>query len=373
MQENDKLSVRQFRYIVVIFSVGTAILVVPAGVADVAKQDAWIPAVWATVLSLLVVFLYNALASQFGNLTLVKMIEQALGKWLGKAVSLSLVFLFFYSAAELLFYVGNFVVTQWMPETPIEAIHILFGSIVILGVRLGLETLARAVEILFPWFVVLFIILVVFVSPQVDTQNLQPVFETGIGPLLYATMLVSSIFSWPMFTMLMMFPVSVNDPQTAKKAFVSGVLVGGAILIVMIGLTILVLGADITSRQTYPSYALAKKIDVGNIVQRIEAVMAIIWLITIYIKAAFYFYASIVGLAQTLEIQRYRFLTLPLGLLMIVFSTFTHPNIVDSHEFDRDTWPLYVFTYGVLLPLLLWAIGAFRGRSQLRKGLPDRK
>ncbi|MDQ0493800.1 hypothetical protein QOZ95_001962 [Paenibacillus brasilensis] len=40
----------------------------------------------------------------------------------------------------------------------------------------------------------------------------------------------------------------------------------------------LVLGPDITARNIYPGYALAKKISIGHFLQRIEAIMATMWL-----------------------------------------------------------------------------------------------
>lgn len=48
--------------------------------------------------------------------------------------------------------IGTFVTIQMMPETPIEAIIILFGVIVALGSRLGLEVLTRSTELMFPGF-----------------------------------------------------------------------------------------------------------------------------------------------------------------------------------------------------------------------------
>jgi spore germination protein KB len=61
--------------------------------------------------------------------------EKVFGKWIGSSTTL--------------FYVGNFMTTQVIPEMPIEAIHILFAGIVVMGLRLGLETIVRAAEIFF--------------------------------------------------------------------------------------------------------------------------------------------------------------------------------------------------------------------------------
>ena len=44
MLKDVKISVRQFAVLVMIFTIGTTILVIPSGLAADAKQDAWLAA-----------------------------------------------------------------------------------------------------------------------------------------------------------------------------------------------------------------------------------------------------------------------------------------------------------------------------------------
>jgi spore germination protein KB len=131
----------------------------------------------------------------------------------------------------------------------------------------------------------------------------------------------------------------------------------------MIVLTITVLGAEVAARHHFPSYVLAKKINIGDFLQRIEAVMAFMWFLTIYFRMSFYFYAAVIGLAQTLNVKEHRSLVLPLGMIVVVASVVVHPNIVHSNEFNKYTWFPYVSTYGVVLPLVLLAAHALRKRA----------
>ncbi|MFE4430991.1 GerAB/ArcD/ProY family transporter, partial [Peribacillus butanolivorans] len=167
-----------------------------------------------------------------------------------------------------------------------------------------------------------------------------------------------------LIVLLMIFPVSVNQPKAAEKNFFIGILIGGIFLIIMITLTIIVLGADSSARQTFPSYLLARKLNVGDFLQRIEAIMAIMWIITIYFKMACYFYATVIGLAQTLNMKDYRPLTLPLGMISVSLSLLIHPNVAQKATFDKEIFPLYVSTYGLVLPLLLLAVNAIRKKNK---------
>ncbi|MGG3805546.1 GerAB/ArcD/ProY family transporter [Metabacillus fastidiosus] len=361
--ENIKISSRQFLILVILYTIGTAILIIPSSIAQEAKQDAWIAAIIGVGLGLLLVMLYISLGNIFPNMTLIEMLEQILGKWLGKAVSISLILFSLTTAAELLYFIGEFITTQMMPETPVEAVYILLTFIVVIGIRYGLETVIRSAELLFPWFIFLFIILVALIAPQIEVENIQPVFDIQLKPMIRAILLFTGVVALPLFVFLMIFPVSINKSKQAKKAFFLGMLIGGMFLVIIIALSLLVLGVETTIRQVYPSYALAKIANIGNFMQRIEAIVAFIWIITIYFRLMIYFYLTVIGLAQTLNLKNYRPLTLPLGIILVVIARIVHPNTAHSIEFNVKIWVPYISIYGLFLPLLLIVIAKIRKKT----------
>ena len=324
MLENGKIGVRQFTVLVVIFTIGSSILVAPSGLAAEAKQDAWLAAILAVGVSMLFVWLYNSLGRRYPDMTLTEYSEQILGKWLGKAVSLLFVSYFFFLATLLLREIGDFTTTHIMPETPIHAIHILFLGVVLMGARLGLEPLTRASEIFFPWVIALLFFLMVALTPAIQFERIEPVLEEGIKPVLRAAFPFIGLPFLELVVFLMIFPY-VNKTKQAEKAFFVGTLIGGIILILITLLTVFVLGSDFAGRQIYPSYILAKKVNIGDFIQRIEALMAGIWFITIFFKLTICFYASALGLAQICKLKDYRALTFPLGMLLVVLSLVTSP------------------------------------------------
>jgi spore germination protein KB len=355
-----KISVRQFVVLVVIFTIGTTILIGPSGLAADAKQDAWLAAILGVALNLLVVCLYNRVSDYFPDMTIVKYNEKVFGKWLGKLISLFFILFSFIGAATVLFDLGNFINTQVMPETPIQAINIIFATVVVMGVRLGLETIVRAAEIFFPWIVMLFIILVICLLPDVQIEKLQPIFTVGGKPLIKAALLVASTSSLPFIVLFMVFPVHVNQFRKAKKAFLVATLIGGVFFVTITFLCISVLGAQITERHMYPSYALAKQINIGNFLQRFEILIAGIWFLTVYFKTTLYFYCFVMGLAQVLNIKDYRPIVLPLGMILVVYSLVVYPNVAYMTEFDTKAWVSYALTIGLLYPLLILSVTVIR-------------
>ncbi|MCD9022643.1 GerAB/ArcD/ProY family transporter [Cohnella silvisoli] len=366
MVEQQTISARQMTIITILFSTGSAILIIPSDMASMAKQDAWIAALVGMGFGCFIIWLFNALAIRFPRMTLVEIAEAVLGKWLGGALMLLvMISLLISGSGAVLYFVGNFMVTQMMPETPIQAFNILYAVIVVIGVRLGLETLARSAEILFPWFILLLVLFFIVVAFKIKPENIQPIMENGIKPLWPPALSLISIVFLPSIVLLMVTS-DVNQPKEARKALFKGSLYGGMIITVITGMATMVLGPDLAARSMYASYLLAQKISLGHFLQRIEAIVAAIWLIAIYFRITFYFYAVVQTLAHILRLKDYRPLVLPLGLILVVLSVVNYPNVAYMQDWDNRIWPALMLANGLFFPLLLFVVSFLRKKRTNR-------
>ncbi|MCR2806979.1 GerAB/ArcD/ProY family transporter [Paenibacillus soyae] len=352
MIEKGKISLVQLNILVMLFSLGSAILIVPSALSSVARQDGWISAVIGVALGAGIVQMLVILDRQHPGQSLVESCETILGSFAGKLVGMLYFMFFFLLASLVLRNIGDFITTIVMPETPIQAIHVLFLVIIVMGVRLGLEVIGRASEIFLPWIVVLILVLVFFIIPQIDIDRVQPVFEMGMNKIMYGSLSILGIPYFELVVFLMILPY-VNKRQKAGKAFLAGSLLGGFVLILITCLSITVLGWDFTARHAFPSYTLAKKIRIGEFLQRIEVMMAVIWFLTIFFKLTLCFYASALAIAQVFKLSSYRPLVLPLGMIMLVMSLVVYPNIVYFREFSSHTWTPFAFVFGFAFPFML--------------------
>ncbi|MFC4810178.1 GerAB/ArcD/ProY family transporter [Paenibacillus sp. GCM10023250] len=358
MTEHGKISARQLAILTLLFSLGSSILIVPSGLTAIAKQDGWISAVIGVGVGALLIGLYIVLATRYPGQTLVQFAEQILGTWLGRLVGLLFFSFYFLLASLVLRNVGDFITTIVMPETPIQIVHLLFIMAILMGASLGLEVIARTAEIFLPWILTMLLLLIVFLLPQIQFDRVQPVFEAGTKAILHGSLSVISIPYLELTVFLMIIP-AVNKPKIGMP-FLKGAVLGGLVIIVITLLCVFVLGWDFASRHTFPSYTLAKKIQVGEFLQRIEVLVAIIWFLTIFFKLSLSFYAALLGFAQVLRLQSYRPMIVPFGILMGILSILVYPNIVYFRVFAGEIWPFYSATFGLVLPLLLLVVSWFR-------------
>lgn len=209
---------------------------------------------------------------------------------MGKFITLCLALLTLIFSSQIVFYVGYFMITQIMPGTPIQAIHILFMLIVVMGAKLGMVVILRTAEILFPWIVLLFILFMVISIPNMELNNFLPIGETTTLPVVRSAIRITSYTFFSLFIMISPIIHQVTSMQRAKKAYLIGVIVSGVMMLLLIVSCVLVLGADNTAMQVYPSYALAQRINIANFLQRIEVIVAFLWLVSFYFKLSMFFH-----------------------------------------------------------------------------------
>lgn len=352
MLDKGKISIRQLTLLVMLITIGDSILVAPSTTALGAKQDAWLSSILGMAIGLLTVYIFSMIGKFYPQLTLIQAIQKILGKWVGTLVALLYLVFFLINNVAYIREIGDFMTTEMMQDTPIQAIQILFICIVIFAVRLGLEVMGRSAEIFAPWVIFLFLILIITVCPQVEFEKLQPIMENGIKPVLKGAIPFLAFPFTELVAFMMIFP-NVNKPKKITRGLLKGAGLGGVTLFIIVLVSILVLGADQATRSIYPSYTLARRITVGGFFERVEAMIAILWMLTIFLKVSLYLYAFILGLSQLLKLKEYQMLALPTAMILIALSALMPPSITYYQNLISKYWTYYDLTYGLFFPLLL--------------------
>lgn len=350
-------------------AIGGPIIVISAVVASIAKQDAWIAALLAQVFGILLIWIIWFLGSQYPNMTLVDIIKQILGKWIGTIVAASFVFLCLTIAYHLPWYIGNFMTTQVMTKTPPYVINLLFVIAIVISVLYGIETIARAAEVFIYFVSILFFISMFLVLPNAKIENLQPVFEKGIIPILKSSVFLSCYIVYTIITLMMIYPINVKNIQEAKKSLFKGYFWSGFIIFTTILVSILVLGSPLLAKSQYPTYLLAKEINIGIIFTRLEFIITAVWLVTQYMIGVLFFYAGVIGLSELINLKEHKKIIMPLGLIMSIMPEILIPDSIYQANWVKMGWVLYLTIHSLIVPVLLvlvlwikkWLLNGDRG------------
>ncbi|MCE0453271.1 endospore germination permease [Brevibacillus sp. AF8] len=351
MQNSDKIGSRQFVILVTFITIGDSILILPSVPATEASHDGWLSGLIGMVLGLAIVYLFCVVGRIYPEQTLIEKNKLIFGRWIGAFFSLFFLGAILINGAVYIRTIGEFMTTHIMKATPIHAVMFLLVACAIYAVRLGLEAFARTSEIFFLWFVLTFVTFFLLLSPQFQFENLFPFLENGFKPVIRGVLSVTA-FPFSELVIILMITPLLDAKQKLTSAFLRGAIYGGVCLLAVIFLSLLVLGPELVSRETFPSYSLAKRVQVGEFFQRQEAMMALMWFVSIYFKVVLYMYGFCVGIKQLLHLKEHQPLTLPICILFVAIAIIIVPNEAFLYE-TYTYWPFFDLTIGFLYPLIL--------------------
>lgn len=363
MLKQEKINSFQFTLLIIIFTIGSSILLSPSISVLYAKQDAWIAGLLSMIASVFLILLYVKLSLQYPNKNLFEICDQVLGKWGGKLFSIIFLLYILLLTITLIEDISNFFNIQVMTKTPKEIFYITFFSLAMFAVYSGLESVARSVEILFPFLLFLYVMTSLLLIPEINLHELAPVFEFGTKPILFSSYHFMSLPFLQLF-ILMVFIPNLNEPKKTKKVFLIGIIIGGFLVILETFYSLTILGVDLTIRNVHPSFLLAKKINIINFLQRIEVLVAFIWGISSYIKIFICFYAFMIGCGHVFHFKEVRSFVLPFYILLLGLTVILTPNYMAYNEFNKEIWATLSWMIGFVLPLFLLIISTIRKRSK---------
>jgi len=340
----------------------TAFLFVASVTSHLARQDGWISILLATLAALLIARLAVSLSLRFPGKTLFQFTEEILGRWPGKAVTLLYIWWYIHMNAEIVRQFGSFVVSAFMPETPIIFIELLITAIAAYAVRNGLEVFTRVNEIVLPLILGSVVIIIFLVTPEMNMKNLLPVFEYGAVPVIKGAVMPAA-WMGEIVTMAVLIPY-LSRAEEAHRIAAAATLITGFFLAVTQVIDIAIFGPEITAGWLFPALNEIRMIHLANYLERLEAIQMGIWVAGGLVKICVFYWAAALGSAQWLELKDYKPLVLPLGAILLAMSITLHDSILDLFDFLGRYWGPYALTIFIAgIPLLLLAVAAARGRG----------
>jgi spore germination protein KB len=342
----------------------TAILLVPAITGKFAKQDMWLSPIWASFAGFLSVYIAQQLNRRYPKQTVIQYSEKIIGWIPGKVIGL--VFLFFYLHINgiVLREYGEFVVGNFLPETPMIVVIGSMTLVCAFVVRGGLEAMARSAQVFIPVFVILFLFIVILLIPDLEPKNMFPVMEKGIMPSVMGSVVPSSWFS-EFFLISFLLPFLSKREKGLKWGIISVLAV--MLTLVMTNLFSLFLFGKITATFTFPVMSAARYISVADFLEHLESIVMAIWVAGTFVKISVFYYVLVLGTAQWLSLSDYRPLVFPIGFLLVVFSIWSSMNLQELAHFLGTSSPFYLISIQILVPALLLLVAIIRQRKRSKK------
>ena len=135
-------------------------------------------------------------------------------------------------------------------------------------------------------------------------------------------------------------------------------------LLVMINLIVLFVLGPTTPSKPYPLFTVIRYISMADFFEHLESGLMALWIVGAFVKMSVFYYATVLGTSQWLNLSDYRPVVWPLGILILEFSFWSLPNTMGLDRYLVGTFPLFGLLIQTIIPLFLLMIAGIRKRKR---------
>lgn len=346
----EVISNRQGITLISMFIMGSTLIL---GVGADAGQDVWMAILIGFVFAVPAMAVYARILSLYPGKNLYDILITVFGPLYGRALSLLYIWYAFHLGVLVMRNFQEFVKIVSFPETPEFVTTMLMGLLCIWVAKEGLEVLGRWSQFMFILLVAIIAIVISLSMKDANFDNLRPVAYDGFKPILMSSF---GVFSFPLAeTVLFMGAFSMaKERNKPLRIYLSALLIGGSIILLVSVRNVLVLGADLIDSANFPPYVAVSIINIGDFLQRIEVTVSVVFLFSGFVKISVCLIAACKGIDSFFSLGGYRQIAAPVGLMLMVTSCFIYQSIMEMQEWAFRIYKYYTLPFQVILPLIIW-------------------
>lgn len=177
---DEKISSRQFTWLIIAVEISTPTMMMPAEVILYAKQSAWLAILLGTLAAVAGVLLNLALVQQFPGQTVAQYAQTLLGSWLGRCIGVfyGLICLLITGLALRAF--AQIFVIAAMQETPLWVFVLGMTLLTVYTAWQGIEPAARANDIILPFSLLGLFLILLLALRQGELNRALPVLQIDL-------------------------------------------------------------------------------------------------------------------------------------------------------------------------------------------------
>lgn len=357
----EKIANRQLFFMLFMIRSTVIIAFLPVVTTHDALQDAWASAVVSFFGAALLVIIIGGLGIRFPDMTAVEYGQKLLGTWPGKIVSLFFLWGFLHMASTDVRIYGEALVTGFLTETPLTFIIATMVLTSALAAYNGIESIGRAADLLFPFFLIMILFSLLAPLPNVLllSRNLEPILARGAAPVFGGSIVPVAVAA--QFLILTMLIPTVTQPKKALRTALWALAASTVVLVAAAVVTVGVLGPHKAARTVFPFFGMIRTVQLGEFVERVEVLAIFAWGFGLFIGVAVFIFCGARGLSQVLGLKSYRPLIGPMAVIWITLSVHEFENVFELRmSFQPHIYGPYAVSL-VLIPFgLFWGAYLFR-------------
>ncbi|WP_339788276.1 endospore germination permease [Paenibacillus sp. FSL R7-0313] len=344
---NQSVTSRQLVLLVLLLSMTGTLIQPHAQAIYYAEQHAYlsyVPVVLVMIISMLMV---SRIQRRFPNQDLFEALVERF-PFMGRLAGVMYILFFFFIFARDIRLIGDYVSITLLETTPISIVVLSLMIMAVFIVRGGLGSLIGMSELYVTLFLLNSIIVPFMLIQQLNMDNLMPYFHVDVAGVGKGSWYIFSFYGE-----MIALPFVVKGSDFRFKPVLWGIIISGLLMMLILVETITSIGVPIASRLVYPSYELARQLQISDFLDRFDLALAAATLPAMITKIAFDLYFVCWGLKRMIPNVSGKVMTGPVALLGFVCAFWFFRNAIQLYRFTRE-WTWIAIVFEVLFPMVLF-------------------
>ena len=317
--------------------------IAPYITTKIASIDSYIGVIIGGIIGLIPLFIFIYIFNYEIDKPIYQKTKIIFGKILGTIINIFLTILYFVLAITILFNTSNFIISQYLTETPIILVIVILSLTAYHTSSKGITTISKISLIYTIIIIILFIMATIGLIPEIELDNLKPVLEYGFKNPVIAGMTYSLVL-----TILLIIPKrEIENYHKTTKYIIITYLITIIMIIFMALVAGACLGRYLLSMYQYPVYMTLKKISIFGFIDRIENFLSIEWILSTFIA----FTLPIINIKSNINKKNNKIINLIIIIIIIISTMVLFKNNTNFNHYLDSIYP-----YILLIILIIYII-----------------
>lgn len=315
----------------------------------IAGHNSYIGTLLGILMGLIPLFFFLYIFNYKKDLPLYEKTIYIFGRILGNIINILITLLYIVIAITVLFNLSNFIVSQYLADTPLLLVMSVFILVVYHILNKGIETITRVSSINIIIVLFLFLFSFIYLSQEFQLDNLKPILEHGLkNPILggFINMLIALS---PMYTLLIIPKNNLVDKEKVTKNLCIGYLISGFIVFSVSILSNGILGRYLIELYQYPGYTSLKKISLFGFIDRIENFISLHWILCSFTNLAMILYFIKINIKRK---ENSKILNFLICTIVVVLSYKIFNNNTMFNNYSYKIYPYFCISLMIIFLII---------------------
>jgi spore germination protein KB len=312
-------------------------------------QDAWISVVIGSLLGIIPFLLYNYLKNKYPDKTIIQINKQLFGK-LGTFLNIITIIGIFIFGLTSFWTLIQFINSQFLYKTSNWIISITLMIPIFYAASQDIRTISKVSLFMF-YITIVFITFIIFgLYGEIEIDNLKPILENKMSNIFYGAFVFIAFNILPIY-ILMIIPKSKITNNKKKSLFY---IISTLTLLNAIFMTITIFGIDLAYLYEYPTFHLLKRVNILDIIDRVESILTLEWILALFIQIVMSIYFTYIAIKQTFKTKEKtnKYLTPFICLLITILNNFIFKTHGTENLFFQNYLTYILYFVCLIIPLL---------------------